>query len=156
MKGPTQKIHCKTTESKINIRTKFQILEKLCKKGTYLVIPCMVPVVDNGCSKTPSRVNSSSCDGNGRQVDQEHSKSDGKWSQNLQLNISYHKINHIQAKFGYKCMQCKEQSYRNVRISGVSLGISCRENGVDKNKSANNLSSKSITFSVSRVHKISS
>jgi len=33
-------------------------------------------------------------------------------------------------------------------VSGTTLGISCREDSVDKNKSANNLSTKAITFGV--------
>ena len=49
-----------------------------------MVIPCMVFVVDNGSSKTPGRVNTSSCNGYSSQVNQEHSKPNGKWSQNLQ------------------------------------------------------------------------
>ena len=50
-----------------------------------MVIPCKVSVEDYGSPETPSWVNASSCDGNGGQVDQEHSKPDGKRGQNLQL-----------------------------------------------------------------------
>ena len=46
--------------------------------------------------------------------------------------------------------------YRNVRVSSVSLGISGGEDGVNKNKGANNLSSKAITLGVSMAHKIRS
>lgn len=49
-----------------------------------------------------------------------------------------------------------KNTYRNVGVSGVSLGISGRENSVDKNKGANNLSSKAITLGVSMTHKICS
>ena len=43
-----------------------------------------------------------------------------------------------------------------MRVSGVSLGISSRENSVDKNKSANDLSTKTITLGVAMVHNVSS
>lgn len=62
------------------------------KIETYMVIPSKVPVKDDGSSKTPSWVNPSSCNGNGSQMDQKHSKSNGKWSQNLQ---SYPTKKHI-------------------------------------------------------------
>ena len=48
-----------------------------------MVIPSKVPVKDDGSSKTPSWVNACSCDWNGSQVDQEHSKPNGKRSQDL-------------------------------------------------------------------------
>lgn len=44
----------------------------------------MVSVVDDGSSKAPGRVDASSGDGDGGQVDEENSKADGKRSQNLQ------------------------------------------------------------------------
>lgn len=40
-------------------------------------------------------------------------------------------------------------NYRDMGISGITLGISGGENSVDKNKSANNLSSKPSSFAVS-------
>lgn len=43
-----------------------------------------------------------------------------------------------------------------MRISGISLGIGSRENSVHKNKSANNLSTKTITLGVSRIDGIGS
>ncbi|GAV83875.1 LOW QUALITY PROTEIN: hypothetical protein CFOL_v3_27320, partial [Cephalotus follicularis] len=43
-----------------------------------------------------------------------------------------------------------------MRVSGISLGISCREYSVDKNKGANNLSTKTSTLGVSRGHNIGS
>ena len=43
-----------------------------------------------------------------------------------------------------------------MRVSGVSLGISSREDSVDKDKSANNLSSKAITLGVAMVHNVGS
>lgn len=51
--------------------------------GSYHVIPCMVLVVDDGSPETPSRVNASSSDRNGGQVNQEHCEPNGKRSQNL-------------------------------------------------------------------------
>jgi len=49
----------------------------------YMVIPGLVLVVDNSGSQTPSRVDASSSDGDGGQVNHEHSKSNWKRSQNL-------------------------------------------------------------------------
>lgn len=43
-----------------------------------------------------------------------------------------------------------------MRVSGVSLGISSRKDSVNKDKSANNLSTKTITLGVAMVHRISS
>lgn len=50
-----------------------------------MVIPCMVSVEDDGDSKTPGRIYAGSCDGDGGQMNQEHRKSNGERSQNLQL-----------------------------------------------------------------------
>ena len=55
-------------------------------QNAYMVIPCVVFVVDNGSPKTPGWVNTSSCDGDGGQMNQEHRKPNGKWSQNLQIS----------------------------------------------------------------------
>ena len=41
-------------------------------------------------------------------------------------------------------------------VSGISLSISCRENSVDKNKSADNLGSKGGAIGVAGGHKIDS
>nr|AFK33806.1 unknown [Medicago truncatula] len=87
----------------------------------------MVSVVYYGSTKTPSWVNASSSNGNCSQVNQKHSKPNWKRCQN-----------------------------RNVRVSCISLGISGREDSVDKNKSTNNLSSKTITLGVTRIHNICS
>lgn len=51
-----------------------------------MMIPCMVLVVDDGSPKAPSRVDTSSSDGDGCQVHQEHGKPNGKWSQDLHFN----------------------------------------------------------------------
>ena len=48
-----------------------------------MVIPGLVIVVDNSSTKAPSRVDARSSDGDGGQVNHEHSKSNWKWSQNL-------------------------------------------------------------------------
>jgi len=53
---------------------------------TYMVIPGLIFVVDNSSSKTPSRVDASASYWDGGQVNHEHSKSNGKWSQNLSQN----------------------------------------------------------------------
>lgn len=48
-----------------------------------MVIPRMTLVVDDGCAQASGRVDASPGDGDGRQVNQKHSESDGEWSQNL-------------------------------------------------------------------------
>nr|GLL27678.1 hypothetical protein Ccrd_001881 [Ipomoea trifida] len=53
-------------------------------EGTYVVIPGIVLVVDNGGSETPGRVDASSGNGDGGQVNQENRESNGKRGQNLQ------------------------------------------------------------------------
>lgn len=52
-------------------------------KWNYLVIPCLVFVVDDGGPETPSRVDARSGDGDGSKVNHEHRESNGKWSQHL-------------------------------------------------------------------------
>ena len=49
-----------------------------------------------------------------------------------------------------------ENPYRDVRVSGVSLGIRGREDSVDKNKGANDLSTKAIALGVAMAHKVGS
>jgi hypothetical protein len=46
------------------------------------------------------------------------------------------------------------RAYRDMGVSGTPLGIRGREDSVDKNKSANNLSTKAITFGVTRTNHI--
>ena len=43
-----------------------------------------------------------------------------------------------------------------MRVSGTSLGISCREDSVNKDKGANDLSTKAITLGVAMVHNVGS
>ena len=57
-----------------------------------MVIPGLILVVDDRRTETASRVDASSGDGDGGQVDQEHCKSNGQWCQNLFLQ-SKQKIN---------------------------------------------------------------
>lgn len=45
----------------------------------------------------------------------------------------------------------RDFAYRNVGISGISLGVGGRENGVDEHEGANNLGSKAITLGISRA-----
>lgn len=60
-----------------------------------MVIPSAVLVEDNGSSKTPGRVDASSGDGDGGQVNQENCKPNGKRSQNLHTQIHIHsKLKH--------------------------------------------------------------
>lgn len=54
--------------------------------NTYVVIPSVLFVVDDRCTETTGRVDAGSSDGNGCQVNQEHSESNGEWCQNLQIN----------------------------------------------------------------------
>ena len=63
--------------------TKASKLLDSAKRVTDMVIPGLMLVVDNSSSKTPCRVNASASDWDGGQVNHEHSKSNGKWSQNL-------------------------------------------------------------------------
>ena len=101
MNGPTQKIHWTNINNNIsdNISSfvishdKLQILifdhsTKQCwickKRVTYMVIPGLLFVVYDSSSKTSSRVNTSSSYWDGCQVNHEHSKTNWKWSQNLQ------------------------------------------------------------------------
>lgn len=51
---------------------------------TYMAVPCMAFVVDDGGSEAAGRVDASSGDGYGRQMNEENSKPDGERSQNLQ------------------------------------------------------------------------
>ena len=60
------------------------ITVNVIKQGTYMVAPSMILIVDDGSSKTPGRVNSSSRDWNSGQVHQEDSKPNWKRSQDLQ------------------------------------------------------------------------
>jgi len=92
-----------------------------------MVIPSEVLVVNEGCTKTPSWVDTSSCDRNGGQVNQKHCKPNRQWCQD-----------------------------RNMGIPGISLGISGREDSVDKHKGANNLCSKAITLGISMTDGIGS
>ncbi|KRY05558.1 hypothetical protein T12_13101, partial [Trichinella patagoniensis] len=90
-----------------------------------LVIPSVSPVVDNGSSEAPGWVDASPSDGDCGQVNKEYSKPNWK--------------------------RCKD---RNMRISCISLGISSREDCVNEDKGADNLSSKPVALSVSRAHNV--
>ena len=50
---------------------------------TYVVIPGMVPVVDDGSAKAPCRVDAGAGDGDGGQVDQEHGEPNWEGSKDL-------------------------------------------------------------------------
>ncbi|KAG9158527.1 hypothetical protein Leryth_016173 [Lithospermum erythrorhizon] len=51
---------------------------------TYVVVPGVILVVDDGSSKTTGWVDAGSSNRDGGQVNQEHCKSDGERSQKLQ------------------------------------------------------------------------
>uniref|UniRef100_A0A8R7UYD4 Uncharacterized protein n=1 Tax=Triticum urartu TaxID=4572 RepID=A0A8R7UYD4_TRIUA len=84
-----------------------------------MVIPGMVPVVDDGSAKAPRWVDAGASDGDGGQVDQEHREPNRQRGQDL-----------------------------NMGVSGIPLGISSRENGVDQDEGANDLSAKAIALGV--------
>ena len=50
---------------------------------TYVVIPGMVPVVDDGSAKAPCRVDAGAGDGDGGQVHHEHGEPNWERSQHL-------------------------------------------------------------------------
>lgn len=52
--------------------------------------------------------------------------------------------------------QKQRNTYRDMRVSGASLSISGREDSVDKDKGADNLSAKAITLGVAMGYIISS
>lgn len=51
-----------------------------------MVIPSMIFVVDDSCTKAPSRVDAGSGDGDSCQVHEKDCEPDGEWSQNLQTH----------------------------------------------------------------------
>lgn len=75
-----------------------------------MVIPGLGPVIDEGCSKTPGRVNASPGYGNRGQVHHEHCKSNGQ--------------------------RCQ---YRDVGVAHHALGIGGGEDGVDEEEGAEDL-----------------
>ncbi|KVH96038.1 hypothetical protein Ccrd_001881 [Cynara cardunculus var. scolymus] len=124
--GPTQKIHC------IYINpTK----PSYSKRSTYLVIPHFFIVVNNSSTKAPSWVDPSSSNGYGGQMHHENSKPNWQWSQNL----------HKSTSFSARCT-------RNVRITCTPFRVSGREDSVNKDKGANNLSTKCSTLVVARCN----
>ncbi|VFR03678.1 unnamed protein product [Cuscuta campestris] len=90
-----------------------------------MVIPSMTFVVDDGRAQAAGRVDACTRDGDGGQVNQEDCKPYWEWSQ-----------------------------YRDMGVPGISLGIGGREDGVDKDKSANNFSPKAIPLGVTVGHHI--
>lgn len=66
------------------------------KVSAYMVIPCLFLAIDHGSSKASSRINTSSGDRNGGQVNHEHGKSDWKWCQYLLIHIYMNKISKTQ------------------------------------------------------------
>ena len=57
----------------------------MVKEGieSYMIIPSLVLVVDDGSSQASCGVNTSAGDGDGGKVDQEHGETDGKGCQKL-------------------------------------------------------------------------
>lgn len=86
-----KKIHCNESKSLLIIHwASSESKLSSFNQTTYVVIPCMVFVEDDGGSKTPCRVNASSSYGDGSQMNQEDCESNGKGSQNLQKNHELH------------------------------------------------------------------
>ena len=54
-----------------------------------MIMPRMVLVEDDSCTKTPGWVDTSSGNGDSGQVNQENSKSNGQWCQDLKIE-QYH------------------------------------------------------------------
>jgi hypothetical protein len=50
---------------------------------THMVAPRMIPVVDDGGAKAPSRVDAGAGDGDGGKVDQEHREPNWQWGKDL-------------------------------------------------------------------------
>jgi hypothetical protein len=87
--GPTQKIHCeikKVVNGKAHTQTHVTRRQRNHTNiyySTYVVIPWLVLVVDDGGAQAPGRVDAGAGDGDGGQVDHEHGEADGEGSQNL-------------------------------------------------------------------------
>uniref|UniRef100_A0A2P2M6P4 Uncharacterized protein MANES_07G126600 n=1 Tax=Rhizophora mucronata TaxID=61149 RepID=A0A2P2M6P4_RHIMU len=90
-----------------------------------MIIPGLVPVVDDCGTKAAGWVDASPCNWDGGQVNQEHSEPNRQ--------------------------RCQD---RNMRVSGASLGIGGREDGVNEYKGAHNLSAKPIAFGIAAIHLI--
>jgi hypothetical protein len=94
-------------------------------------------------------------------------QSSNKKQQETQKNIVESvKQSHSINRHGKDCYKVKKENtwsktkpkstYRDMRVSSVSLGIGGREDSVDKNKGTDYLRTKAITLGVSMVHNISS
>lgn len=68
-------------------RLKPQIQRVEGGKEFYVLIPRLVPVVHYSRTEASSWVDASSSDGNGRKVNHEHCKSNGKRSQHLHITF---------------------------------------------------------------------
>lgn len=53
------------------------------------------------------------------------------------------------------CVDRGMETYRNMGVSGISLGVCGREDGVNQHKGAHNLSSKPVSFRVAMGHTVS-
>lgn len=129
-----------------------------------MIIPATVLVEDDGSTETPSRVDTSSGNGDGSQMHQEHSEPNRQRCQNLLKRTiarlkprvalpyinTYSVISLVNVSFS-----ASESTYGNVRVSGATLSIGGGEDGVNKNKGANNLSTETITLGVTRGNKVS-
>ena len=90
-----------------------------------MVIPSSLLVVDDGRTQTPCRIDVSSGDGDGGQMNQEHREADGQ-----------------------------RRQHRNMGVSCVVLLIGGGEDGVHEDESADNLRSESAAFGVATVDNV--
>lgn len=91
-----------------------------------MVIPNFAIVVDNSCTQAPGWVDPGTGDGNGGQVNHENGKPNGQWGQ-----------------------------HGDMRVTSASLGVGSRENGVDKDESADDLRTQSTAFVVASADGVS-
>lgn len=54
-----------------------------------MVMPSLFLVENEGCPKTPCRVDACPCDGDGGQVNQKHSKPNRQWRQDLNIKFNW-------------------------------------------------------------------
>ena len=81
--------------------------------GTYVVVPWLVLVVDDGGAEAPGGVDAGAGDGDGGQVDHEHGEPDGKRSKHLNsitdsaARYIYDEYN-MMVKHTEDCLYCPE------------------------------------------------
>lgn len=92
-----------------------------------LVIPGLLVAIDDSCPEAPGRIEACASNGDGRQMHHEYCKPNRQWSQ-----------------------------YRDMGVPSIALRISGRENSVNQDESANDLSRQPHAFSVAVSHRVGS